>query len=72
MGYSKLAASSSLASLAEAQKNGAAHVGLAPSSRLAKLHVGKEEAKLCCGVWPPHIRNRDDPAGTDMGTRASP
>jgi len=31
---------------AKAQKHGAAHVGLASSSGLVKLHVGKEKAKL--------------------------
>lgn len=57
---------------AEAQKNGAARVSLAPSSRLVKLHVGKENVKLCCGAQPLHIRNTDDPTGTDMGTHVNP
>lgn len=63
---------SALPPSAEAQRNRKARVGLAPSSRLIKLHVGKEKAKLCRGTRPSHIRNTDDPTGTDMGTPVSP
>lgn len=61
----------------EVQKNGAARVGLIPSSRLeSKGLVNSVQARKrqSCAIVHGHlsIRNTDDPAGTDVRTCAGP